>query len=277
MTANRTLKIVSCLFLALMLVTASCQNELMNGPVSPNFTASEEVIDAPTIDCFEKSDEVCRELEKFIRKATKSTVLVQTTIYTTTKGVQHQYGSGVVILADSNPKICRDSNVSERAVLTAYHVVRDALLITVTDREVSKDGKVIEKGRTIPMEIVASDRKLDIALLKPTKQNEYLPEPLEINRRLPDIKETVWRFGHSSSWTEGRVKKNGAVVGGNQNMIVTKSFSWGGDSGGPLLDRNGQVLGILLTHAIFKGEANIRPIGQILDALFPPEQDLDEI
>ena len=276
MTINCTLKIVLCLFWTLTLVTG-CQDEPMNGPVSPNFTASEETIDTPTIDCLEKPDEDCRELEKFIRKATKSTVLVQTTIYTTTDGVKYQYGSGTVILADSNPKICRDSNVSERAVLTAYHVVRNALLITATTREVSECGKMIETGREIPMEIVAFDRGLDIALLRSTKQNEYLPKPLEINRQLPDIQETVWRFGRSSSWTEGRVKKNGAVVGDNQNMTITRSFSLGGDSGGPLLDRNGQVLGILLTHSVFKGEANIRPIGQILDALFPPEPEIDDI
>jgi serine protease Do len=132
-------------------------------------------------------------------------------------------GSGVIISEDGY-------------VLTAAHVVgRPNIDVTF----VLHDGRTV-KGKTLGM-----NRSIDAGLMK-ISGDEKWPH-LEMGKSAA-LKEGQWCIatGHPGGYEKGRepVLRFGRVLKNHDTVIMTDCTLVGGDSGGPLFDMDGNVIGI---------------------------------
>lgn len=124
-------------------------------------------------------------------------------------------------------------------VITNYHVVRGARQIVVG----------LSDGRPIPGEVLAFDAPTDIAVLKINADN-LIPAEWGDSDEL-EIGSLVWAagspFGLDHSVTFGTLsgKNRGGLAGtAHQNFLQTDVAVNPGNSGGPLVDSRGRVVGI---------------------------------
>jgi serine protease Do len=132
-------------------------------------------------------------------------------------------GSGVIVSKDGY-------------VLTAGHVSaqpgRDVTLIL-------RDGKKI-KGKTL-----GNNRVIDSGMIKITDEGDW---PFLEMGKSADLKRGQWVIaaGHPGGYRQGRTPpvRLGRVLDNNDGVIRTDCTLVGGDSGGPLFDLDGKVVGI---------------------------------
>ncbi len=132
-------------------------------------------------------------------------------------------GSGVIVSADGY-------------VLTAGHVVgKKGLDVKIT----LPDGKEVD-GKTLGM-----NRAIDSGLIKITEKGNW---PFAEMGHSNDVKRGDWciTIGHPGGFKKGRspVVRVGRVLDKNDTFLRTSCALVGGDSGGPLFDLEGRVIGI---------------------------------
>jgi serine protease Do len=139
------------------------------------------------------------------------------------KNGQSWQGSGVIVREDGY-------------VLTAGHVSGDP------DSEVTvilPDGKKL-KGKSL-----GANNGIDSGLIKITTEGKYAFAEMGISK---DVKDGAWCVcvGHPGGYREGRspVVRVGRVLAHNDNHLTSDCTMVGGDSGGPLFDMDGKVIGI---------------------------------
>jgi len=141
---------------------------------------------------------------------------------------QRSLGSGFIISADGY-------------IVTNYHVVKGADQIKVTLE--SKDGK-----KVFPAKIVGTDPETDLALLK--IKADHLPvlhfgdsDQAKVGQWVLAIGNP---FGLDHTVTAGIISAKGRVIGEGpyDNFIQTDASINPGNSGGPLLNMQGEVIGI---------------------------------
>ncbi len=144
-------------------------------------------------------------------------------------------GSGVIFSADG-------------AILTNNHVIEEARAITVRFKD----------GRVVPARIVGRDPATDLAVLRVDAQN--LPTASFADSDTARVGEWVVAigspFGLGHTVTTGVLSAKGrAGVGMNaiEDYLQTDASINPGNSGGPLVNLNGQVLGIN-TMIVMKGQ-----------------------
>ena len=148
-------------------------------------------------------------------------------------------------------------------VVTNDHVVEGANSITVT----------LSDGREMPAEILGADPRYDLAVLK-VKSPGALPELALAGSDDLMIGETVIAignpFGLSHTATTGVVSATGRTVPGGSgraalnDLIQTDASINPGNSGGPLLNVNGDIIGInTAIHAQGEGLGFAIPSGQV--------------
>jgi serine protease Do len=132
-------------------------------------------------------------------------------------------GSGVIVSEDGY-------------VLTAAHVSGPA------DRAVTV---VLSDGRKVKGKTLGANRKLDGGLIKITDDG---PWPHAEMGHSADLKRGSWcvAIGHPGGFKPGRppVVRLGRVMQNGKALIQTDCTLVGGDSGGPLFDLQGKVIGI---------------------------------
>jgi serine protease Do len=132
-------------------------------------------------------------------------------------------GSGVIISADGY-------------ILTAGHVSGSA------DRDVTI---LLADGRTVKGKTLGANRKVDSGLVKITEKGTW---PFIEMGRSADLKRGQWcvAVGHPGGLRPGRppVVRLGRVLDNGKAAIQTDCTLVGGDSGGPLFDLQGKVVGI---------------------------------
>ena len=128
-------------------------------------------------------------------------------------------------------------------IITNNHVIDDALKITETFLD----------GESYAAEIVGNDADLDLAVLKINARNSYLhhlelgsSSELKVGQQVVAIGNP---FGLSGSMTTGIVSQIGRLLPQESgysipNVIQTDAAINPGNSGGPLLNLNGEVVGI---------------------------------
>ena len=133
--------------------------------------------------------------------------------------------SGVIISADG-------------LVLTAAHVTGGAKKKV---RIVLSDGKSVE-GTSLGLD-TATDAAM-VQLPKPAKEWPHV----SISRDLRALAAGQWCFdlGHPGGWDKARgpVVRIGRLVKASSNMLQSDCIMMGGDSGGPLFNLEGDVIGI---------------------------------
>ena len=158
-------------------------------------------------------------------------------------------GAGVVITADGK-------------VVTNAHVVENARRITVETHD----------GRTFSGKTVAVDAHQDLALVH-VKSNgfRWAPARIEIGHP-PLVGSEVYVIGHPMGlgWTVTRGIVSGYRETGDGSMIQTDAAISPGNSGGPLLNREGHVIGVVTSKVLGGGVENVafaRPASTLLEFL----------
>ena len=155
---------------------------------------------------------------------------------------QRGQGSGFIISADGH-------------ILTNYHVVADADVITVT----------MSDNKRVDAELIGSDPQSDVALIKIDNGTDLPVLPLGDSDAL-EVGEWVIAignpFGLEQTVTVGVVSAKGrSRVGINEyeNFIQTDAAINPGNSGGPMLNIDGEVVGI--NSALFSRTGGYMGIG----------------
>ncbi|RZV34977.1 MAG: Do family serine endopeptidase [Chromatiales bacterium] len=136
-------------------------------------------------------------------------------------------GSGVIVDADDG------------YILTNHHVVADADGIEVT----------LSDGRTLDAEIVGSDERTDIAVLKVEPENlTEMPIGDSARVRVGDFVIAIGNpYGLDNTVTSGIVSalgRTGINRGGVESFIQTDASINPGNSGGALVNMDGELIGI---------------------------------
>ncbi|HSD11945.1 MAG TPA: serine protease [Patescibacteria group bacterium] len=216
---------------------------------SPAIRPADPCADVPRAACAARMD--------YVRRMYASTVRIHVSSYAASEGMSYHAGTGAVI-------------DDRGTVLTAYHVVQNARLVIVGARRLSDDGRSTVNLRDIPMRVAATAPALDVALLVPDGEGERLPTPLVVRRDAPAAGERLWHFGHVSFWSHGRVEETGVTYDGTAGLTRVDFPCRHGDSGGPFVDAEGRLVGVLLKKDGAEegaGRTYYLPVGAALDAL----------
>ncbi|MFM7057442.1 MAG: transglutaminase family protein [Planctomycetota bacterium] len=158
--------------------------------------------------------------EALAAQASKSLVVIRSTDRT---GGELGLGTGFVISPDG-------------LIATAWHVIGDGRDIRVE----------LADGRTLPVATVhASSSQMDLAILR-VEQLNLPPLPLSLEGRTPQGREIV-ALGHPEGFRNAIVS---GVISGYQDIDGVEMLQLAmsierGNSGGPVLDRQGRVVGIV--------------------------------
>ena len=133
---------------------------------------------------------------------------------------------------------------SDGYIVTNYHVLRNAVGIEVS----------LSDGRKVEAQVIGADSLTDIALIK-VEASGLIAAEWGDSERL-EVGSLVWAlgspFGLRSTFTFGilSAKNRGTMAGGTmagnhfQNFLQTDAAVNPGNSGGPLVDEHGNVIGI---------------------------------
>jgi serine protease Do len=175
---------------------------------------SKAALDKPAPENVDDLKAIQAQVQEVLRKVVPCTVAVR---------VGPASGSGVIIRADGY-------------VLTAGHVSgqpdRDVTLILADGRRV--------KGKTL-----GANRDIDSGLIKITEEGTW---PFAEMGASADLKPGQWcvATGHPGGYRTGRtpVVRLGRVLNVSDQVVQSDCALVGGDSGGPLFDLHGRVIGI---------------------------------
>lgn len=158
----------------------------------------------------------------------------------------------VAVIIVGGQALCSGSFVNERLVLTAAHCTNGALSVT-TYRQWATET---EGGS---WHVVRRDEVNDLALLEADAGTQVPPHStLRIATQAPGNGDPVWLIGHPLKHfytiTDGivsRASRNVDLMGTGQRARFVQASTpvASGNSGGPLLDRNGNIVGVCRAHA----------------------------
>lgn len=137
--------------------------------------------------------------------------------------VESAYGSGVIV-------------TPQGLVLTAAHVAQGANIAC---------DIILPDGRVVRAKTLGLNRNLDAALIQITDPGTW---PVASMAKADAAKMGQWcvATGHPGGYERGRkpVMRLGRILESSDTVLVTDCTLVGGDSGGPLFDAAGQVIGI---------------------------------
>jgi len=155
-----------------------------------------------------------KQVQRVLKKTVPSTVSVM---------VGAAQGSGVIVTKDG-------------IVLTAGHVSG------VADR---KCKVVLSDGRILNGKTLGANHGIDSGMIQITDKGEF---PFSEMANSAELKDGQWcmAIGHPGGWQKGRapVVRLGRIQTSSKTSIQTDCTLVGGDSGGPLFDMHGKVIGI---------------------------------
>ncbi|PQO47265.1 S1C family serine protease [Blastopirellula marina] len=159
-----------------------------------------------------------RALERRVQEVAQK--VIPCTVGVSVGGAQ---GSGVVVTEDGY-------------VMTAGHVIGEPnRKATIT----------LPSGKKVEATTLGTDRSIDSGLLKITTPGKY--EHLKIDHS-EELRDGQWVVvtGHPGGYVKDRlpVLRLGRVLAAYDDVVATDCVLVGGDSGGPLLDMDGDVVGI---------------------------------
>jgi serine protease Do len=172
------------------------------------------VLDKPAPENVDDLKAIQKQVKEVLEKVVPATVGVR---------IGNSSGSGVIVTKDGY-------------VLTAGHVSgaanRDVTVIFA-------DGKTV-KGKTL-----GGNHGVDSGLIKITDEGEW---PVVEMGKSADVKKGDWclAVGHPGGFVKGRSPpvRLGRILGSTERLIRSDCTLVGGDSGGPLFDLEGKVIGI---------------------------------
>jgi hypothetical protein len=191
----------------------------------------------------------------FIRRGVAATVQVRTRRYTAKNGYTFHSGSGVFI--------------DETHVLTAGHVVHNTVDIFTILRRIVSGRLTIGYIRYERVTLLAADEERDVALLQVHCPAE-LAYPLPVAQNwTPQHGELLWQFGNRTGWARGRVVRQipDNLPTPNRGLVEMRMLGQGGDSGGPVVNLRGEIVGLVLRGNSEVGRQLFVPIDAALRAV----------
>ena len=127
-------------------------------------------------------------------------------------------------------------------ILTVSHAVHEA-----ANGSATRVSVIRYSGKPAVAELVARDEAADLALLQLTESQDFIPESIPLQQlRSPTIGETVLSCGYpgrESGDNSGPVRI-GRIMAVNDLSARSTCTLTAGDSGGPLIDVSGRLLGL---------------------------------
>lgn len=142
-------------------------------------------------------------------------------------------------------------------IVTNYHVVENAKNVEVQ----GVNGSFVDSYNA---EIISTDKFNDLALIKITddKFSQFDPIPYNVKTGVSDVGEEVFVLGYPMTSTMGdEIKLTTGVVSsrtgfqGDMSLYQISAPIQPGNSGGPLFDNNGNIIGVV--NAKHKGAENV--------------------
>ena len=180
----------------------------------------------PTLTLAQEKKKDAKTVEQIAEEAKESIAVI---LYTGRDGKQQGLGTGFVISADG-------------LIATNLHVIGEARPITVQLSDGSKHEAT---------EVFASDRKLDLAIVRIDAKKKLKPLPLGDSAKLPQG-QSIIALGHPRGLEYSVVA---GVLSGKRDMEGVSMLQLAipieqGNSGGPVLDPQGSVLGIVTMKSL---------------------------
>lgn len=163
-----------------------------------------------------------------------------------TQGIQKDYNfirRAVILVRTSAGRGSGFFINDEGYALTNYHVVGEAKTVSVVD----------STGTTFTADVIRTDKRRDVALIKASiSNNPYIPLQ---TKRFPKMLDKVYAVGAplyeslKGTVTEGIISNFRKSSQSGLGMIQASVEIANGSSGGPLLDKYGNVIGIAVEGA----------------------------
>lgn len=151
-------------------------------------------------------------------------------------------------------------------LLTNHHVVGSARFVKVK----------LPTGRELVGEVIRSDKVRDIALVK---TESIAVHPIPLSHREPNVGEEVYvlgsPLGDAFNTTLTRGILSGYRASGGNNYLQSDVAILPGNSGGPLLDAKGTVVGVTVAGLAATGMGRMNFFIPIADALTKLDVDLN--
>jgi serine protease Do len=144
------------------------------------------------------------------------------------------FGSGVIITADG-------------LILSQWHVSHKPEMIGSKKRQPGERVTVVlHDGRRCQAELLGADEGFDVSLLRLVEPGPYPHTPFD-KKTAVKLGDAVLTVGHPMGYRadRGAVVRLGCVLCVTDDYMLTDSRTVGGDSGGPLFDLDGRLVGIL--------------------------------
>lgn len=137
--------------------------------------------------------------------------------------------------------------IADGFIVTNYHVANGAKTIKIR----GVDGKMDEAYKGF---VAATDKEHDLAIIKIVDKNYegFGNIPYCIGKSIPEVGDDVFVLGYPLTSTMGQeIKLTDGIISaasgykGDQSMYQISAAVQPGNSGGPLFDKNGNVIGII--------------------------------
>jgi len=179
-------------------------------------------------------EEIVIRAQAFQRQSVAAAAIVEIANCDRPDCVPQTNGTGAVVSADG-------------LMLTAYHVIDDAVTIRIAFRTIDADGYIVRTGRTVAAKVVTFSRKKDVALLRLEPDGQPFPHMAIECRWQAGNRSPLWHFGQKSGRSFGRVTFKTTSSVGIEGVYETDALARLGDSGGPFVRSTGSLVGILLS------------------------------
>ena len=136
--------------------------------------------------------------------------------------------------------------ISEDGLILSQAHVTHVDYVTHKDRS---NGDIVQvvlaDGKETTAKLVACDRGAEVSLAKIDGPGPF--PHLQLSKRAPKLGDYTIKLGHPGSLNplRGLVARLGRVVSIEPNHVATDCLTIGGDSGGPFIDLDGELLGMV--------------------------------
>jgi len=144
---------------------------------------------------------------------------------------------------------------------TSFAIHEEGYLVT-NNHVISRDGQEAgfiligitreEKNYTIPAEIITTDAENDLAILKISEEFDLGAIPYTFSKVEAEVGTSIFNLGYPRVGIQGwEVKLNDGIINsvsgfqGNKTQYQTNLSVYPGNSGGPVIDRDGKVIGVI--------------------------------